>query len=88
MTEERFWKKAKCMTVGELRRALEWLPDSLVVRVELTSRDRDKFEGSDLHLAMVESRRDGVEALYLWGDQDCKVSRRPVLELLSGGKRK
>jgi hypothetical protein len=70
MTEETVERQVACMTVGELRRALVGLSDSLPVRLEVTFGDGADFEGADLHLARVESRCDEVEALYLWGDQE------------------
>ena len=70
MTDDLHPGKAGPITVAELRSRLEGLRDDMVVCIEVTSEDGDAITGSDLHLTTVEERCDGVECLYLWGDQD------------------
>ena len=56
------------MTVGELRRQLQGLPGDMPVELEVTHDDGDKVAMSDLLLAAVEERCDGVPRLYLSGE--------------------
>lgn len=60
------------MTVGDLRKALFGLRADLPVHVEVAFNDGDDFEGAELQKADVETRCDGVAALYLYGDQDAE----------------
>jgi len=58
------------MTVGDLRRALEGLPGSMEVVLEISAEEPDVFLQSDLESVGVEERCDEIARLYLSGDVD------------------
>ncbi len=59
------------LTVGDLRKALEGVPDDLEVVLEIATAEEElDLAQADLRTASVEERCDDKPCLYLWGSQE------------------
>jgi hypothetical protein len=67
----------KPITVADLRRAIEKLPDDMTVVLEINEPEEDDdLPQAWLRAATVESRCDEVERLYLWGDVPADIDEQ------------